>query len=406
MSTLEWLFAELIAISVADPWDWQHEAWVAGADMIVRLEEVDVSSLSEAQRIDYAVAWDRCLRHVEARRIMALAAACGPKPKDRAQDAAVHDLCGSFRLAPGQMGARVDTARELTLEFPRTLALMDEGKIPFTHALTLIEWTAQCDAKQAEQVETIVLPRAPFRTPYQHTAAVKKAVAKVLPEPDPEGPGSPSAERRVFVRESSEGSGTVWAQGPVEQAAAIGAAIEAEVRKTPRSADDPRTLDQKRWDALRDLVTKNASISVDLVGYLNPDGTISIPSLPGIGDLTEVQVAKLIDGGTLRFHNPGKKPPATESYFWTTAQRNYLRARDRKCRFPGCHVAAERCELDHIRTYSEGGRTDVDNGVCACKRHHRVKHQPGWKIALLPDGSVEWISPTGHTMTDPPFNEL
>ena len=37
-----------------------------------------------------------------------------------------------------------------------------------------------------------------------------------------------------------------------------------------------------------------------------------------------------------------------------------------------------------------------------CCRHHHCKHQAGWTPQRLPDGSIEWTSPTGHTYVEPP----
>jgi hypothetical protein len=184
------------------------------------------------------------------------------------------------------------------------------------------------------------------------------------------------------------------------------ALIAARLTPANRRPDDPedtRTLHQRRFDALLEAVTTNLSVFVDLVGYLNPDGTVSLPSLPGIGDLEPEQLTRLVAGGTLRFHNPANPPPPTAEYAWTEAQRRYLCARDRTCRFPGCTIAADRCELDHITPYRDGGPTDVHNGLALCKRHHRLKHQPGWKIQRFTDDQVDWTSPTGHTLTDHPW---
>ncbi|HVU71334.1 MAG TPA: HNH endonuclease signature motif containing protein, partial [Mycobacteriales bacterium] len=200
-------------------------------------------------------------------------------------------------------------------------------------------------------------------------------------------------------------SSGLWMQGPAEQMALIAARLAA-ATAVPRTEQDPRTMPQRRYDTILDAISAKTSVFVDLVGYANPDGTISLPALPGIGDLDPDQLGRLVTGGTLRFHNPQVKPPATDAYAWTAAQRRYVCARDRVCRFPGCQVPAERCELDHVIPFQPDGSrgaTDVDNGLCVCKRHHRVKHQPGWKIQLFDDNTVVWTSPTGHTTTDQPW---
>ncbi len=62
-----------------------------------------------------------------------------------------------------------------------------------------------------------------------------------------------------------------------------------------------------------------------------------------------------------------------------------MRARDRRCRFPGCR-----------RRVPEAGELD----------HHRGKHQaPGWTHTLAPDGTLTVTTPTGLTAitTPPPY---
>ena len=82
-----------------------------------------------------------------------------------------------------------------------------------------------------------------------------------------------------------------------------------------------------------------------------------------------------------------------------------VRARDRRCRFPGCSVAAVFCDLDHVRPWP-GGPTTVGNLMCLCRRHHRVKQRPGWRVALASDGTATWTDPTGRIRSTEPVDAL
>ncbi|WP_169252296.1 HNH endonuclease signature motif containing protein [Brevibacterium sp. 'Marine'] len=55
-------------------------------------------------------------------------------------------------------------------------------------------------------------------------------------------------------------------------------------------------------------------------------------------------------------------------------QRMALSVRDVCCQFPGCR-ARRRCDAHHIRPWSQGGRTDMDNLILLCRRHHTVVHK-------------------------------
>ncbi|MDT4973031.1 MAG: hypothetical protein QOG22_3174, partial [Pseudonocardiales bacterium] len=41
------------------------------------------------------------------------------------------------------------------------------------------------------------------------------------------------------------------------------------------------------------------------------------------------------------------------------------------------------------------------NLLSLCCRHHHLKHDGGWQPERLPDGSIQWTSPTGHTYLEP-----
>lgn len=80
--------------------------------------------------------------------------------------------------------------------------------------------------------------------------------------------------------------------------------------------------------------------------------------------------------------------------------------RDLGCRIPGCDLPAEWCDGHHIEHWEDGGTTDLSNLVLLCRRHHRVIHQKGWHIKLLPTGTVEVTRPDGTVMTSDPPNLL
>lgn len=82
-------------------------------------------------------------------------------------------------------------------------------------------------------------------------------------------------------------------------------------------------------------------------------------------------------------------------YVPTEAQKSLVRARDGVCRFPGCEVPAEQCDIDHVEPYchddpSCGGKTVVSNLQCLCRRHHNLKTSTLWSAEMLTAGMVGW----------------
>ncbi len=96
-------------------------------------------------------------------------------------------------------------------------------------------------------------------------------------------------------------------------------------------------------------------------------------------------------------------PPPTQGYRPGAALDRYLRARDRRCRFPGCRRPVPRGgELDHSHPWPDGP-TSATNLVGYCTPHHRGKHQAaGWRHELDADGTLTVATPSGLRVTSPP----
>jgi hypothetical protein len=97
-------------------------------------------------------------------------------------------------------------------------------------------------------------------------------------------------------------------------------------------------------------------------------------------------------------------PGPTDAYQPSAELDRWMRARDRRCRFPGCRRRVPKGgELDHDRPYP-AGPTSAENLVGYCTADHRGKHQaPGWQHRLDPDGTLTVTTPTGLVaVTSPP----
>ena len=95
----------------------------------------------------------------------------------------------------------------------------------------------------------------------------------------------------------------------------------------------------------------------------------------------------------------------TTSYRPNARLAALVRARDGRCRFPGCSVAARFCDLDHVLPWPTGPTTAA-NLMCLCRRHHRIKQGPGWSVRLRPDARAAWSDPTGRSRTSHPRDLL
>ena len=87
----------------------------------------------------------------------------------------------------------------------------------------------------------------------------------------------------------------------------------------------------------------------------------------------------------------------------TRTQTLALIARDVGCSFPGCAHPPEWCERHHIREWSDGGLTDLNNLTLLCRYHHRNFASRGWACRINQDGMPEWIPPKHVDRTQTPL---
>lgn len=83
--------------------------------------------------------------------------------------------------------------------------------------------------------------------------------------------------------------------------------------------------------------------------------------------------------------------------------RQRLRQRDGgRCAWDGCNHRRG-LKAHHIRHWTADGRTDEDNCVLLCHRHHALVHEGGWTISGNPrDGTLRFHRPRGGALPDAP----
>ena len=91
-----------------------------------------------------------------------------------------------------------------------------------------------------------------------------------------------------------------------------------------------------------------------------------------------------------------------ETYEPPQELQDFLIARDRTCRFPGCRQPAHLTDLDHAIPWEKGGKTSAENLGALCRRHHNLKTHKGWRVQSNADGSCTWTNPAGQTYFVPP----
>jgi hypothetical protein len=92
---------------------------------------------------------------------------------------------------------------------------------------------------------------------------------------------------------------------------------------------------------------------------------------------------------------------AEDRYVPSRKLGHLIRARTATCPAPGCGAHAYHNDLDHTVAYPDGP-TDECNIAPPCRRHHRVKQAPGWKLEQPEPGVMRWTTPGGRSYTTRP----
>lgn len=92
---------------------------------------------------------------------------------------------------------------------------------------------------------------------------------------------------------------------------------------------------------------------------------------------------------------------AEDGYTPSRKLRDLVRIRTSRCTAPGCDAHASYSDLDHTIPWPNGP-TDECNLGPKCRRHHRCKQAPGWKVGQPEPGVFRWTLPNGRVHTTTP----
>ena len=190
---------------------------------------------------------------------------------------------------------------------------------------------------------------------------------------------------------------------PAAEGRLVEAAIEARRTALPVMPGEEGDADAHRADALVALCTGgvpgrtaeatvvvHASFQAMATGEgsasLESAGVIHAETARRLGCSGRVQVVVEDERGEpIRLGRASREP--------TSGMLRLLRHRDPGCVFPGCGSRAF-THAHHIRWWSDGGKTDLENLAIVCTFHHRLVHEHGWAIRRE-SGSVLWFRPDG-----------
>ncbi|KAA0959475.1 DUF222 domain-containing protein [Microbacterium sp. ANT_H45B] len=359
---------------------------------------------------------------------------------------------------------RMTAAGMLVDLFPTVWEAQAKGRISAAHSRVIVDAGAHLESSSArEAFAAIVLPLAETDSPNRLRALARRMAERFAPSTVTERHRTARAQRRVWMTDEDDGMAALHAHAPaalvhgmLDRLSQMAHTLRDENRRAKRDAvregqehdADDRSVDEIRADLLADLVLGGTPTGHDshdaLLGSIRGRVEITVPVMTLIsgdaaagagtgaddsaagssastadpGDFSppaELDGAIPIDIDTARrfaglatgwervmTHPVNGRVLVVDRYRPSEHLRRHLRARDGRCRFPGCGIAARKCDLDHNHAASAGGATCETNLATFCRRHHVLKHNSPWHVEQKSGGVIEWTSPTGRIYVDTP----
>jgi len=342
-------------------------------------------------------------------------------------DVGVNLVAATLGMTSGGAQSRVDAARAITETLPKCQLAMAAGLMGYWHARVVAQAVREAGLDRAGIAA--VDARVASRIKGQSWAAFRRTLRRAVLAANPDVVLAEHTEamrhRRVDkfdlldavmsefrVTMSSIDAQTVWlgldATALQLQAAAKAAGLPDEGIDAYRSdalvvwansalADPNAPRRQGRRQQVQ-FVTDLPSLLGLADNPADPLGYGPLPSALVRDRAADADWRRLIvepvTGLLLDYRTVIYRPPAE--------LKDYLMARDRRGRFPGCNTRATVCDIDH-NIPAPRGDTSAKNCCCLCRRHHRLKTFGGWTVELKPDGSCLWTSPGRREfVSDPP----
>jgi hypothetical protein len=325
------------------------------------------------------------------------------------------EIAPELRISRGAAESRIALAEALLGRMPNLLAAMEAGQLDRDKARQAHEALAPLSDELARQADEILADRIGEKNPSNWRKALTRVVYALDPEGHAERAKARRADRKIELIHQPDAMATLLAYLPAEVASGLYARVDAIARTMKRH--DSRTMDQIRADVFADLLSGDTSgqgVRAKVFLHVPLDTALGITDkaceLVGHGTIPAALARDIMNNPNSVWHKVlvdpftgAVKDIGRTRYRPSRSLDQLVRARDRTCRMPGCNRPAQRCDADHVNPWSKGGETCECNLCCLCRRHHRLKDAPGWRMESDPvTGEFRVTTPRGRTYVDRP----
>lgn len=330
-------------------------------------------------------------------------------------------LRAELKIDGGRARADARLADDLDHRWSGLARALQDGAVSTAHARVIArvldELPDIATADDVTEAERLMIKLAATLTPTELRKAGRRILELVDPDRFDEAEArallraEEEAEKRTSLGFADRGDGTVALRGvlPARHALRLKTYLEAfaqprkaRLERSGKKAPYDRLLGQafcellERYDADRlphhggDATTVFVTITLDDLtrrlgsGHLGFEGdAISAGEARRLA--CQARVIPVVLGTDSEILDVGRS-----SRLHTPVQRKVIRLRDRCCRAEGCDIPAAWCDVHHLKPWSQGGRTSVDDGVLLCGHHHRLAHHPGYDNSRLASGDLRF----------------
>jgi hypothetical protein len=439
------------------------------AETLKRADDAElIAAIGECARAEAAAGASRLAAIAE------LVARKADGPVDHGQwscdnwDAMAAEVAAALNISHSMASGQMYMASALRDRLPRIASLFAQGIITARLASTIVWRTYLVKDPEALEIVDKALTEDAIRFGPLSATKTTQAIDAIVDRHDPGAVRRTRANARgrdVVISPADDGAGTAnfWGSLLCTDAAVLDRRLTEMAQQV--CDDDPRTVAQRRADALGTMaargeqlvcncandgcparsdtdrratavvihvVAEPASLTappdphtsgervrrpttpdMTLRDALTPDPeppSVPLPSgwILGGAPVPAPRLAELVAGGAAvrPVSYPGDSVKPERGYRPSTQLQRFIRCRDMTCRFPGCDRPAELCDVDHTIPYP-AGLTHPSNLKCLCRKHHLLKtFWTAWLDEQSPDGTVVWTSPTGQTYTTRPGSRL
>jgi len=407
----------------------RHHRLDALDDVVTRLAELtdaNLWALSTVEALEFLDASERAFRLLAAIRVAAIRDLTG---RDLRSVFGEEDLPSVVELLRWQLKTRprdarraVDLAHDLDTVYQLTGQALTAAEISYAQAdaitAALRSLPADTPTEQRDWAQRFLLTQARTLDAGDLATLGKTIRARLQdqlhpPGTDPRDDGDQGRRRELHLTDQPDGTTRLTATLDPEGAAALRAALGSLSKPKPlgENPEDHRTIPQLRADALIELTervlatgtlpsTRGTRPHVTITttfdtllgqhggpaahtGYGQPLSHATLRRICCDANVTHVLLTD--EGMPLELGRTRRLVPP-----WL---RRALTARDGGCTFPNCPKPAEWADAHHIKPWSDGGTTNLENLTLLCPFHHRVIHREQWTIRMGPDGHPTFIPP-------------